>query len=169
MFEIPTGSYELADIKRFLEERLIPRDVKLSLTANNNTLKSVIYCTHPVDFWSKDSIAEILGFDNVLLEENIVHVSKSPVKILKINALRVECNVTSGAYINGKKVHTIHEFFPAVPPGFKIIEIPSKVIYLPVSVKDISHLQLKIIDQDGDLVNFRGEVITVRLHLKKLN
>ena len=83
--------------------------------------------------------------------------------------LRVECNITRGAYINNKKVHTIHEFFPAVPPGFKIIEIPSKVIYQPLGVRSIHHIQLKIVDEYGDLVNFRGETITVRLHIKSVN
>ena len=92
-----------------------------------------------------------------------------PVSILKVNALRVECNITTGAYINQNKVHTIHEFFPAVPPGYKIIEVPKQIIYLPISVKSIDHLQLKLVDQDGDLVNFRGEVITARLHIKRVS
>ena len=83
--------------------------------------------------------------------------------------LPVECNITGGAYINNKKVHTIHEFFPAVPPGFKIIEIPSKVIYQPLVVRSINHIQLKIVNEHGDLVNFRGETITIRLHIKTVN
>lgn len=165
---IPTGSYELTDIESYLKEQLHAKGIIFSLTANNNTLKSVIECSHEIDFRHEDSIGEVLGFSNVLLEANKIHTSFSPVKILKINALQVECNITSGAYINGKKVHTIHEFFPAVPPGYKIIEIPSKIIYLPVTVKSINYLQVKIVDQDGNLVNFRGETITVRLHLKSL-
>ena len=62
----------------------------------------------------------------------------------------------------------IHEFFPVVPPRYKIIEVLSQVIYLPVTVKSIDHLQIRIVDQDGRLVNFRGEVITIRLHIKKV-
>ena len=89
-------------------------------------------------------------------------------KILRINALRVESNITTGAYINNKKVDTIHEFFPRVPPGYKILEVPSHVIYLPLSVKCIDHLQIRIVDQDGNLVNFRGEEITIRLHIKSI-
>ena len=100
-------------------------------------------------------------------EPNITHSYDLPVSILKINALRVECNVTAGAYINERRVHTIHEFFPAVPPGYKIIEAPSQVIYLPITVKTIDHLQVRIVDQDGNLVNFRGEIVTIRLHIKQ--
>ena len=56
----------------------------------------------------------------------------------------------------------IHELFLDLPPGYKIIEISSQVIYLPVTVKSIDYLHLHIFDQKGDLVNFRGEKITIR-------
>ena len=76
--------------------------------------------------------------------------------------------MTAGAYINERRVHTRHEFFPAVPPGYKIIEVPSQVIYLPITVKTIDHLQVPIVDQDGNLVNFRGEIVTIRPHQASL-
>lgn len=170
MIKLPTGSYEIEDIERFIQERLKVNesDIKISIKPNNNTLRSEITCSGVVDFRPPLSIAPLLGFTRRLLEPNIKHVSDLPVTILKVNALRVECNITAGAYVNQKKVHTIHEFFPSVPPGYKIIEIPKQIIYLPVTVKTIDHLQIRIVDQDGNLVNFRGETITIRLHLKKI-
>ncbi len=61
----------------------------------------------------------------------------------------------------------MHEFSPAVGPGYKIIEAPRNVIYLPVNVKQITSITLKLIDQDGDLINFRGETVTIRIHIKE--
>lgn len=164
---LPTGSYEIEDIEKYLQHRLIPKNITIRLRPNNNTLRSEIKCNHDIDFQPQDSIASLLGFSNNKLSRNTTHSSELPVSILKVNALRVECNITSGAYINDRKVHTIHEFFPAVPPGYKIIEAPSQVIYLPIAVKVIDHIQLSIVDQDEELVNFRGEVITIRLHIKE--
>lgn len=89
-----------------------------------------------------------------------------PVNILTVNSIRIECNITTNAFINNKRVHTIHEFFPNVAPGYKIIEIPNSIIYLPVTIQSIASLTLKIVDQNGDLVNFRGEKILIRLHLR---
>lgn len=164
---LPTGSYEIEDIETYLQEALASKGISIHLKPNNNTLRSVIKCSRNVDFRPQDSIAHLLGFTQRELPPHATHSSELPVAILKVNALRVECNITSGAYINERKVHTIHEFFPAVPPGYKIIEVPSQVIYLPIAVKVIDHLQLRIVDQDGELVNFRGEIITIRLHIKE--
>ncbi len=166
---LPTGSYELEDIEKFLKEKLAESGTTFELKANNNTLRSVIKCSKKIYFIYENSIGSLLGFTKRVLEANIEHTSDLPVKILKINSLRIECNITTGAYINGKKVHTIHQFFPAVPPGYKIIEVPAQVIYLPIAVNTIDHIQLSIVDQDGDLVNFRGETITVRLHIKTVS
>ena len=113
-----------------------------------------------------DSIGRLLGFAPRILSANVTHTSDLPVTILKINFLRVECNITTGAYINGQRVHTIHEFFPVVSPGYKIVEVPSHIIYLRITVQEIYHLRLKLINQDGQFVNLRGEIVTIRLHIK---
>lgn len=165
---IPTGSYEIADIEKYLKKQLDSKNITLELKANNNTLRSIINCSHQIDFQPHDSIGHVLGFAPQVLSANTTYTSNFPVKILRINSLRVDCNITAGAYSNGKRVHTIHEFFPSVPPGFKIIEIPTQVIYLPITTKTINNIQLCILDQDGNLVNFREEVITIRLHIKSI-
>lgn len=171
---IPTGSYELHDINSFISneiEKLNKEDVNFKavchISANNNTLKCHIKCSKSIDFTKSHSINSLLGFENKILKENIAHVSDLPVNILKVNSIRVECNITTGAYNNNQLVHTLHEFFPSVPPGFKIIEVPQNVLYMPINTRIISEIVLKIVDQDGNDINFRKEVITIRLHLKR--
>lgn len=163
---LPTGSYEIEDIEKYLKEKLAGYNINFSLKPNNNTLQSEIKCSEPIDLTQINSIGRLLGFNQQIYPANIKHLSERPVSILKVNSVRIDCNITTGAYLNDKKSHTIHEFFPSVPPGYKIIEIPSQVIYLPLTVNSIDHIQLRITDQDGDLIDFRGEVITIRLHIK---
>ena len=52
--------------------------------------------------------------------------------------------------------------------GYKITEAPTNVIYLPVNIRSINTIILKVTDQEGNLINFRGKKITIRLHLKPL-
>lgn len=163
---LPTGSYEIGDIGEYLQAELAKTDIKLTLRANNNTLCAEIESNKQVDFSQPNSIGDLLGFTSRILEANQHHSSDSAVRILKLNVIRVESNITCGEYLNDQQVHTIYAFFPSVPPGFKIIEKPSTIIYLPVTVSSIDQLQLRVIDQDNNLVNFRDETITVRLHIK---
>lgn len=163
---LPAGSYEIEDIENYVKQALTDKKIVIEIKPNNNTLRSEIRSNCDIDLTPNESIGRLLGFTPRILKADKNHESDLPVAILKVNALRVECNLTSGAYINGQRVHTIHEFFPSVPPGYKIIEIPSHVIYLPIISKIIDHIQLRIVDQDGNLVNFRGEIITIRLHIK---
>lgn len=165
---IPTGSYEIADIATYLQQQLLQNETNINLRVNKNTLRSEIKCSRDINFKYPDSIASILGFNYRVLEANKLHISDHPVDINRINVIRIECNITSGAYINNQPSHTIHEFFPAVEPGYKIIEVPRHVIYLPVTVKTIHSISVNIVDQNGQLINFRGETITIRIHIKKI-
>lgn len=107
-----------------------------------------------------------MGFTKRKLIPGIKHESDTPVNILKVNSIRIECNIITNAFINNERVHTIHEFFPNVAPGYKIIELPNSIIYLPVTIPSIDTITIKIVDQNGDLVNFRDEKFLIRLHLR---
>lgn len=171
--EIPEGSYEIEDINDYLQEELQKKGIPLSIVGHNSTLKTRIKCGELVDFSPTDSIAKLLGFENKRLT-SLEETSDHPADIFKINAICIQCNLVSGAYVNdieaqeAREGHIIHQLFPNVPPGFKIVENPTNLIYLPITTRIIDYIALQIVDQDGNLVNFRGERVTVRLHLKKL-
>lgn len=177
---IPPGAYEIEDIqntiqsllKKDLDERDPNRthpdgDMLFSLKSNKSTLKCVIHSGVTIDFSKTNSIGKILGFKPKILESGRDYESDNIVNITNINSIRIECNLTTGSYINGKLSHTIYEFFPCVPPGYKILEYPKNTIYLPLSKRVIDEISVQIVDQDGNLVSFMNELITVRLHLKK--
>lgn len=167
--KIPPGSYELEDINNYLQKQSPKKDeVLFHIYANNNTLKSHIKTSVSIHF-RKGTIGKILGFENIDLPAGGEYISNHTAEIIKVNSLNIDCNIAEGSYLNGKPVHIIHQFFPSVAPGFKIIESPQNVIYFPVTVKIIDNITIHIIDQDGENVNFRGETVTLRLHLKKLD
>jgi len=59
--------------------------------------------------------------------------------------------------------HTLHEFGINVPPGYKRTVTPHNLIYLPINCDEIS---TRIVDQNGDLVNLRGENVSIRMHIR---
>lgn len=164
---IPVGAYEINQLNNYLQKVIRPPQ-NIQIIVNPHTSTVEIQNNVDIDFTSEHSIGRLLGFNKRILKANQLNESDFPVKILKVNALCVDCNIATGSYSNGSPVHIIHQFFPKAGVGVKIVEAPSNVLYFPVSVKTINSIILKIIDQDGDIVNFRDETITIRLHLKKV-
>lgn len=164
--KIPTGSYEIEDIAKVVKEK-VGELHELTIRANNNTLKSEVFSSRALDFTQKASIAPLLGFSAKTLEANKWYESDIPVAINPVNAIRVECNIVRGSFDNGVESHILHEFFPSAQPGFKILERPSYINYLPVNVKQLHNITVSLKDQEGRLINFRAEILNVRLHLRQ--
>lgn len=166
--EIPIGSYEVDDIIAYICSKYAILDPKknLVINANNNTLKIEVFSEKDTIYFNRDrSIGSLLGF-KTKLKPNQVHVSENPINISRVNVIRINCNLIMDSYINNMSAHTLHQFDNNVAPGYKISEIPRTLIYLPINTKRISTLSINIVDQDGELINFREETITLRIHLK---
>lgn len=166
---IPTGSYEVEDIFNFIKSKLESVESSdLFMRVNKNTLKCEIQSNFLIDFTQSNSIGSLLGFSSRILEPSKLHESDTRIEINRINTIRVECSIITNSYFNNESVHTLHEFYPKVEAGYKIVESPLNVIYLPVTVGTIHTISLKFVDQNNRLINFRGEEIVSRLHIRRV-
>lgn len=164
--EIPEGAYELQDISDYLRSQ-VGKETTFNLFCNNNTLKTFIYCSKDIHFEKNDSLGTLLGYGKQTLKANILHESQFPVNILSTTVVRIECDIVSGSYIDGKSSHIIHEFAPNVPPGYRIIEIPKNIIYFPVNQINVSSINIRLLDIKNNLINLRGEEVQLYLHIRK--
>ena len=133
-----------------------------------NTLKSVLIMEkdYQVDFNHQNSLAKVLGFTGAKYTKGF-HESKNVVNILSINSILVNIDIISGSYINGTTKNTIYSYFLKVSPGYKIIETPVNLVYLPITLDTIDRLGVSITDQDDHLLNLRNEKLTIRFHIRK--
>ena len=174
--KIPTGSYEIGDLNqtiRFEMEKVghydeVNQESYINIAANSNTLKTILIIgkDYQVDFNQPNNLSKVLGFTGKKYIEGF-HESEKPVNILSINSIFVNIDIIDGSYVNGKTKNTIYSFFPDVAPGFKIIESPVNLVYLPILPYTIQNLNLSITDQDENLLNLRGEKLTARFHIRE--
>ena len=75
------------------------------------------------------------------------------VNIFTINSILVNIAIISGSYVNGSTQPTIYSFFPNVSPGYKIIENPHRLLYLPITPDTIHSITIWITDQNGNELN----------------
>jgi len=170
--QIPEGSYDFIDIAETIKivmKRNGHNDESIKITANTNTLKSVleIQGDFQVDFRARSSISSVLGFRKQVYKEGI-HESNSVVNILSINSFLVNVDMIGGSYVNGRTQNTIYSFFPNVSPGYKLVENPRNLVYLPVILDKINKMETVVTDQNGKQLNLHGENLTIRYHLREI-
>ena len=95
------------------------------------------------------------------------HESSRILKILTVEALAVECNLITNSFLNSKRSRDLYSCSLDETPGYKIHDTPKNLLYLSVTVRKITEIELRLVDQDGNLFNLRGELTTIRLHLRK--
>jgi len=139
------------------------------MQSNNITLQVHITTTKEPNYFNiNNSIGQLLGFNKKIIYPNLkeTYISDQRVNILKINTIRLVCNIVRGSYIDSRQDHSLYEFGINVPPGYKLNITSHNLIYLPVNTREISTLSIHITDQNGELINLRGENYTIRLNLR---
>jgi len=165
---IPTGSYEVSDISDYIKSFVGSNAIEI--LPNLNTLKCRLQINDPkykVSFAPDGTLRDLLGFQARIYDKS--EEGEKTVDILSLNSILVHCDIVGGSYVNGQAYPTIYSFFPNVAPGSKIVEVPHNLVYLPVTRNILRNIRVWLTTQNPDeLLNLRGETVTVRLHLKSV-
>lgn len=168
---LPTGVYEIEDIVNYLRGALQTYAISLTHQVNLPTSQVALRFESDIE-WIGGSLLNILGFyiksESYKFESGQTHWSDHNVKIANVNIIRIECDLVSSSYINGKNSHTLYQFsYGKTEPGHKFIEVPRHVIYLPIKERQLRSIQITVVDQHGELIDFRNEEISCCIHIKK--
>lgn len=161
---IPQGSYEIEDISKYIS-KVLGSKTSFILIGNRNTLRTSVFCD--VDVYLGSSLASLLGFERQTLESGQWHVSESPPNISPVTSIRISCNISHGAYLNGHKTNIIYELPINVPAGYRLLERPPSPIYYEVNTRDITTISISLSDQMGMPINNRAEFYSLQLHLRR--
>lgn len=174
-----TGSYQLSAINDELQRLMIVNNdydhthasFYITITANVSKLKSIINITNSnckVNFNTDSSIGSVLGFKNEVIGAGY-NESPNIVDIIKVNSILVNTDIIVGSLVNGFNTPAIYSFFPNVPPGYKIVERPSPTLtFFSVSKHEISSMKIWLTDQNNNMIDLRGETITVRIGIREI-
>lgn len=164
---LPIGAYEFKDIASYLTNAFKEKGVSFKIEVSAITLKATVKSSAELFFDKKDSIHRNFGFNDCIIPANTPKTSDNTVSITTLNTIVIECDIVHGSFTNGKHGYSIHEFYPDIEHGFKIIEIPKHIVYLPLNRNTFQSIQISIVDQDRKPIDFRGEKISCRIHIRK--
>ncbi|HYT45391.1 MAG TPA: hypothetical protein VEP90_23890 [Methylomirabilota bacterium] len=140
----------------------------LDMRGDITTGQVYLFSETTIDFSKKDSFGALLGFNGNLIG-NQPHYSPKPLTITDKNYIRIICNIVDGSYTNGEREHVIHEFFTNLQPGYNIVERPRPIIYLPINATQIDRIILRLVDRNGEFIDFGPQPITIQLHLHRVS
>jgi len=165
----------------FFKEEILDNIDKISITVNTiNQLCTITSDTFAIFFTKKESLGSVLGFPETN-EENPIPLNFEPpegtiytrtgsesVHMVTNSAIHIHCNLVEKAYINGKLTHLLYSLPMTEASGFTFNKAPKDIIYLPITTKLISRIELELRNQSGHLLDFKKDLITIFLHLKQL-
>lgn len=178
---LPEGSYELTQINEEIQCQLKANGdwnsgregseaYNIAVGANRATLRAYIEITgrnYKVDT-GNSTLARTLGFEPNILPTGF-HTGDRPVDISTLSSILVNCDLVSASYLDGNHQPVVYSFYPGVGPGYKVLETPSQLIYLPVSQRgNIQRIRIWLTDERGSQLNLRGEKLTIRMHLRQI-
>ena len=173
---LSVGAYDINDINTAIQNAMkangdwdnVNNAFYITISPNTPTLGSIINITnvnYTVDFTILNSLATLLGFNATVLTSGI-NISPNIVDIIHVNSIYVNCDIIKGSYVNGSYSPVLYNFFPTVGPGYKIVQVPENVVYLPLSSNQIMNIKIWLTDQNNNIIDFRGESITLRIEIR---
>ena len=175
---IPNGAYEIESLNNEIKRIFIDKDYYTNedypfmIKPIFGTLGSIIEISQPgavIGFVFDDSIGNLLGFNETLLYKEY-NLSPNRVDILSFDNIFIECDIAQGLIFRGKRPRIIHSFTMDVDPGYKYIEkFRGELQWYMMDAKDIiSSINLRLRNENGNLVSFNGQSVSFRLSIKEI-
>lgn len=161
---LPTGSYEIKALNDYINSD----NIKFEPYVTTNRVKLVLKNNHQVDFSKDNTIRNLLGFESKIYATTTIAENRANLEN-DISSINIHCDLIQGGYLNGEMKNIIYSI-PSftVPLGYRIIEQPISPIYLPVNKQSIREIRLRIVDDEGRLIDFGDEEIYIQIHLKQV-
>jgi hypothetical protein len=70
-----------------------------------------------------------------------------------VNSVFIEFDIINGLYVKGKQNPIIYSFFLIVSPGYKIVENPINLVFLPLNTNTVDKVTVRLMDHDGKLLS----------------
>ena len=154
-----TGCYELKDIQRVIMSDKLHSEHNTTMIVDDIHMRVGIKSLWTLDMTSSNTIGRLLGFEKRVYQPSGDYIwSTLPVQLFTVNNIRIKTNLTR-CNVRNDNVHdsTLYEFPLSVSPTEKIIERPIDPEYYKVITERLHHLRVIIVDQNDNMVNFRGE------------
>ena len=172
------GSYNAQDIidDIYKQGSITPSETTMQFTPElkTNTIVMVLGTNYKVDFSVQNNLHTIFGFNQEVYSAGTTRSPNRP-QIIDFHMILIKTNLISGGYVSSIDSHVLKQnniifSLPTltVPTGSKVIERPQTLTWHPVIQKNIERIQIEIINEHGDLIDFGQEEVSIVIAIKQI-
>lgn len=129
---------------------------------------------YKIDFGVENNMSKIFGFNRQVYSKG-KHRSPNKPTIIDFHNILIKTNLISGGYvssINDSQLRQNNILFSlptfSVPIGSKIVETVMSPIWHQIILKPIDRVQIEIIDENGNEIDFGDEEISILILIKQV-
>ena len=172
--QIPEGTYSIEQLNLAVQSLIVSNGGvanKIVLTPNYSTLKTDITIVAPYKLdLTVGNLRNLIGFDSLVLSagtniaSNLTDISNGVV------SYSINSNIVSSesSFLNGSGSQSLFVFVPNAGAGELITIQPNNLLWVKMSSKSISRLQITLTDQDGrQLVDLSEEAVRITLVIRE--
>ena len=177
-YSLNPGIYEVVDLNNTLKH-ILPDNVKVTITIDDNRLKSNLKTNQTLIFTEKSFFYTILGFtqshsyplDDIDGYYQIIagsYKNDRPINITGIDKIHLKCDCIQGSIVNGIREPILYSFALSSPPGYKIFKEPRIRLFKKINESVLSHIKFYFEDDDHKPVDFNNETLSFTCQLIKI-
>ena len=150
----------------FYSTYLIP-----NFTEKNNKIDNITIPPGQYTFDSLKKVVKHLKYNEVTNKFNLSNVVLNrPRKLYPIETINVHCNLANGMVICNENIHKETNIISTfkINSQFKqpIIYEPKNFIYFPIQHRSLNKIEVKVCDENNNLIDFGEADITIILEIK---
>ena len=159
---ITPSAYELTEIAELIK---VETEGNVIIEPDMNTMKWKMEIKQgALSFDVENSIASLLGIRKVVHKQG-KYTSQKIIDIMGFSTNNIHCNVISGVKDNGNNTDILYTFTLFELQGYLIHFIPTILLYQNVTKDRIEYIQFHIKDEHVRPIAFKGDVLSLTLHL----
>lgn len=182
-YPINKGHYSIATINAIMVNALKSFKTKypeIGVSENEFQLYAdgaYVQIKTPLKILPTAKFVDLLGLKDGNVEANILTRGVKLPKLRAVDVIEIHCNLAEHSFVNHEthwhkhdETEILYHFFPNVPHGYKISEVPQDKFYVPVKsgLTTIREIKITIKDQDNQLIANDDVVNIVYLSLIKV-
>ena len=169
---IPDGIYEVDTLNTFIQggDGVNSTDISFDADVTRLRVKLTLANGFKVYFTQPDTFRTILGFDSVdYTTDGVYYAANKPDVTNGNDHFYIVCDLVNSTYsrLGGKARNILYGFTFTVGAGSAQVIVPSEHVHLKCARSFFNTINVKIVNQDGNVVDLNGERVIVNLKLKE--